>query len=300
MRIVTLLLSLLLLSSCTKSRQAHLLLDWQPNPNHIPLFVGKELGFFRDVGIEFTILKAQEVSSGLHLASLGSVDYVVTYQHSFVKAKQLGLPLVPCGILIESPLEGLLFIQDGTIETPKDLSGKRLGYAVNATRQRMEALLQINQITPQHLYNCHFDLVGMMASGQVDVLFGAYATIEGAQLEQLGWKVGHFPLDTLGFPTFYELIVVAKEPHPRFGEALAQSIAWCQAHPDEALTIYFSLFPEKTETTKRWEERAWEKTRLHLATSQHYDTSLEEELKNALISSTETPSATTHSFCSSP
>ena len=85
------LLLLLLLFSCSKSSdKTTLLLDWLPNPNHIPLYVGKKMGFFSKAGINLEILKSNDNASNMGHLSFRQVDLVVTYMPSFAKAELQG------------------------------------------------------------------------------------------------------------------------------------------------------------------------------------------------------------------
>lgn len=278
-------LLLLVLMSCSTTKKQTLLLDWLPNPNHIPLYVGVEKGLFQKHGIHLEILKAAEVSNGVGYVSLGQVDYALTYMHSFVRAKEEGAPIQMCAKLIDKPLDSLIFVQDGTIETPHDLSGKRLGYAIDSTTDNLDRLLYRHQIYPQELVNCHFDLVGMMLTGRVDAIYGGYYTVEGVQLEEFGLNVGYFPLDALGFPSYYELVVMAKQgkDESAFQSALEEAIAYTLDHPEESFTLYASLFPEKSAEVLAWEKKSWEKTLEALPKDQHLDDQVYMNLKNWLL-----------------
>lgn len=282
-----LLLSLcLLFFGCTKSNETRLLLDWLPNPNHIPLYVGKELGLFEKEGIHLTILKSSDNASNLGHLSFDQVDLVVTYMPSFAKAEIQGNKARIVGKLIGKPLDGVLFHQDGTIHCPKDLSGKVFGYAYDSTSSNLKYLLKINDIHPEKTLHCSFDLVGMMLTRQVDAVYGAYYTIEGEHLADKGLPVGFFTLEELGYPTYYELIIAANQEHPRFAKALQLSIDYCKSNPEKAFEIYKQLFPEKSTETLYWEKKAWDKTVPLLAEDQVIDEQLYSKLKDWFLAHT--------------
>lgn len=283
-----LLLALIFLTSCDKcpeDKKLSLVLDWLPNPNHIPLYVGQERGFFAQEGVDLQIVKATDVVNGVLYTLSGRSDMAITYMQTAILAQEKGLPFQIVGKLIDSTLNGLIFVQDGTIKEPKDLSGKRFGYSVDGMSDRLPEILKANHIEPASQHNCHFDLSGMLLSGQVDVLYGAYWNIEMVQLEHKGLSVGHFTLQELGVPNYHELIIVAKEGRDftPFQRALQKSINYCKAHPEEALALYFSAQPDKGEETRAWERRAFDVTRPLLPECQAVDETLWSAYKNWLF-----------------
>lgn len=250
-------LFLIFLCGCTSKsdHEIKLLLDWLPNPNHIPLYVGKKLGIFEQHGIELTILKSNDNNSGLGHLAFGQIDLVVTYMPSFVKAEINGAKGIYVAKLIDTPLDGLLFYQDGTIKTPQDLNGKVFGYSYDGTN--LKYLLKENEIQPKQVLHCSFDLVGMLLTKQVDAVYGAYHTIEGAQLKKHGFPLGVFTMEELGFPSYSELIIVGNRNNANFAQALQESIDFCREDPEAAFEIYTTLFPEKSNETLGWEKSAW-------------------------------------------
>jgi NitT/TauT family transport system substrate-binding protein len=281
------LLMILLTGCCKDNRRVSLVLDWLPNPNHIPIFVGQQKGFFADEGVDLEILKAPDVVNGVLYTLSGQCDLAVTYMQTAIFAKEQGLDFDIVGKLIDRTLNGLIFVQDGTIKEPKDLSGKRLGYSVDGASDRLADILKNNQIEPLSQHNCHFDLTGMMMADQVDVLYGAYWNIESVQLKQKGLACGHFTLEELGVPNYHELIVVAKEGknHANFQRALQKSIDFCKEHPKEAFELYFATQRDKGQETMEWEKEAWEMTRPVLPTNQDVDMAVWDEYKNWLLCS---------------
>ena len=50
------------------------MLDWFPNVDHLPIYVAREKGYFREAGIEVKILSPSDTSDALKLAVAGQVD----------------------------------------------------------------------------------------------------------------------------------------------------------------------------------------------------------------------------------
>jgi len=274
----------LLVTGCQKTeesgKQTRLLLDWLPNPNHIPLYVGQDKGFFAESGIDLLITKLQDPSDSIPLVTSGQADLALFYMPDTIRAIQRGADVEVVGVLFKKPLNGFIFREGEGIKNPKDLNGKSLGYCLDGSGTTvLDYILEKNQITPNDKKNVSFDLVGTLGTKQVDVIYGAYWNIECEHLRALGVNTQYFDLIQMGYPNYYELVVLAKEKSPQthleavssFKKALQKSIDYSAAHPEEAFEIYLKANPDKSLNTANWERQAWYKTYPHLASDQEMD-----------------------------
>jgi NitT/TauT family transport system substrate-binding protein len=266
-----LLLLLCSLSACGTSDKetTRLVLDWLPNPNHVPIYVGLNKGFFKDEGIDLEIKKIQDPADPIPLVSTGQADLAITYSSYVMRAQKKGASLLPIAILIEEPLNALIYRKDRGVKRIQDLSGKKIGYSSDGSEARLlKTLLELNGIESASLRNLQFDLVGSLAMGRVDGIYGGYWTIECEQLAFLGIETGYFTMSDLGVPSCYELVIIAskgtKSADPSFvkafQKALQRSIDYSRENPAEALNLYFAANPDKSSATREWESRTWEKT----------------------------------------
>src|SRR3990170_4086701 len=99
------------------------LLDWFVNPDHAPLVVAKEGGFFDRAGLDVTLVAPADPSAPPRLVAAGQADIAVTYQPDLMLNIQEGLELTRIGTLIETPLNCLIVLADGPIKTLADLKG---------------------------------------------------------------------------------------------------------------------------------------------------------------------------------
>lgn len=267
----------LLLAGCQSGEtgKTRIVLDWLPNPNHVPLYVGISKGFFKDAGIDLEIKKIQDPSDPIPLLISGQTDLAVSYSSYVMRAQHHGAEIVPVGILIEQPLNAIIYRRDSGIRLIEDLNGKVLGYSLDGSETRLlNSVLKANIVIPKDLKNLQFDLVGSLAVGRVDAFYGGYWNIETEQLNMLGVETGYFTVSELGIPDIYELIVIARvgEVLPEgFIEALQKSMEFCQSHPEEAFALYLEAHPDKSLATQEWERRAWLRTLEALPLSQDID-----------------------------
>jgi len=261
-----------------KAQQVRLILDWAPNPNHIPLYVGVHEGFFVQQGIDLNITKLQERSHATTFLLLGQCELALGYMPHTIRAHSLGAEVVPIGILIDKPLNAFIFREGEGIQTIEDLNDKKWGYCTGSgtSTHILDALLQDLHLSPSQKLNVNVDLVSALGRKQVDVIYGAYWNIETEHLRSQGIPTGYFKLSDLEFPDYYELIVLAKggslyaqeEFSLRFQRALQRSIDYAMNNPHEAFEIYCKFQPDKSQQTLNWEEKAWKLTLPILAKGQ--------------------------------
>ncbi len=288
-KMIPLLLVVLGCSSCTsqeKARDVRLMLDWLPNPNHIPLYVGIEKGFFAEEGISLTLQKMYDGGDGFSYLLGTSADLLINHLPGTLKACERGAPLKMVGLLIKEPLCGLIYRDEPGISAPSDLSGRRFGYCIgNPELTFLDYLLGQGNISPSEKKNVSVDLVAAMGTQSVDFIYGAFWNIEPAQLESLGIKTKTFKIQELGIPTYYEMIILAHEetPYARknfalpFQRALQKSLDFCRNHPEEAFDCYARANPDRSSKTISWQQEAWKLTLPLLAIDQSIDETLIEE-----------------------
>ncbi len=268
-------------SSDSKSKEIRLLLDWLPNPNHVPVYVGMEKGFFANEGIALHVLILQDPSDSIPYLTSGRADLSLYFMPDYIRTQMLGINLQLVGVLFKEPLNCFIYRNDAGIKNPEDLNGKVIGYCVDGNNTLvLQKLLKNRNITPKEMRNVSFDLVSSLGTNQVDAIYGAYWNIEGEHLRSLGIETSHFDLaSSFGQPSYYELVVVAKGDSPKmtpqfiqaFQRALQKSIDFSVQYPEEAFQLYAKANPDKSEKTLAWEYNAWKVTYPILARNQEID-----------------------------
>jgi len=254
-----------------KTQNVRLLLDWLPNSNHVPLYLGIEKKIFAKHYLNLEIIEIGDPSDTIPYITSEKVDLALFYMPDVIKANRKGADLHIHGVLMAQPLNSFIFRADKAIHTPKDLSGLVIGYSIaGGDPLTLIRLLKENQIHPKELRNVNFDLVTLLGTDQVDVIYGAFWNIESEHLRSLGIHTRHFDVSELGHPPYSELVFVGKKNafQERFQSALQESIAYCKAHPEEAFALYANCHNDKSAKTLQWEKEAWLKTLPLLADEQ--------------------------------
>jgi len=289
------LLIMLLLPGChgyqKHSNEVRLTLDWLPNPNHLPLYVGIEKGFFQDENIKLSILKVRDPADGLPLVATGQVDLTVNYMPQTLRTASRGADVVVVATLVRIPLNCLICRRDSSILTPSDFQGKTIGYSASGVEKAfLDGMMHSQGITLKEKRNVCYDLVTALATRQVDAIYGGYWNIEVPQLQALGVDVNVFKLEDFGVSSYPELIIVGNKQAlrnrsyfaDRFRRALQKAIDYCCAFPDEAFEVYVKANSNKSAKTLLWEHQAAALTFQTFAREQKVDLDQVQVLKNWL------------------
>lgn len=260
-----------------------LVLDWLPNPNHIPLYVGIEKGFFEKEGVSFSIRKMHENGGGIAYLTSHQADLLISHLPSTLRAASRGAKLKIVGTLIKEPLNALIYRKDGNISSIHHLNNSRLGYCIGGSDTAfLDFILQKAEVEPKEKRNVSVDLISAMGTKSVDMIYGGFWNIEPFQLRSLGIETGFCKLEEFNIPPYYEMIILANADTPfadsafvsRFKRAIQKSIDYCKAYPEDAFSIYLRSHPDKRDKTLAWEKEAWKCTSLLLADDQVIDPDL--------------------------
>ena len=237
------------------------MLDFLPNPNHIPLYAAQVQGFFSEEGIEVEIMPPADPSDPAKLAAARVVDLALTPQMNYLIAKAAGLSLISVGALIDGALGGLLSLADFGIEELSDLRGRKVGYSLAPLEPVLwRTMLSTVGVKPGEfeLVNVGMSTVPALLSGKVDAI-GAFRNFELIKVELLGKKAVFFPQEDYGVPNTYEILIVANpellQERARevrgFLTALARGIAFTLERPEAAFGAFLSLYPDRDDELHR-------------------------------------------------
>ena len=240
-----------------------LLLDWFINPDHGPIIVAEEKGFFADQNLEVEIVAPADPADPPKLVAAGKADLAVSYQPSQHLQVAEGLPLMRVGTLVATPLNCLLVLEDGPIKTISDLKGKKVGFSVAGVEEALlTAILGRHDLgmSDIELVNVNWSLSPSLMSGQVSAVIGAYRNFELNQMEIEGIAGRCFYVEEEGVPTYDELIYVANKDTMdidlirRFLRATELATQYIVNHPDESWNVFkgYSVELDDALNAKAW------------------------------------------------
>ena len=103
------------------SEKVTVLLDWFINPDHAPLFVAYEKGFFKERNLDVAFIAPSNPNDPPKLVAAKKADIAVSYQHQHHLQVDQGLPLVRFATLVATPLNSLVVMADSKIKRLGDL-----------------------------------------------------------------------------------------------------------------------------------------------------------------------------------
>ena len=247
------------------------MLDWFVNPDHAPLVVARERGWFDEAGLEVELVAPADPNDPPKLVAAGRADIAVSYQPQLHLQVHAGLPLVRIGTLVATPLNSLLVLEDGPIDEIADLEGRRVGYSVGGFEDALlGAMLRPHGLglDDVELINVNFSLSPSLISGQVDAVIGPFRNFELNQMDIVGEPGRAFYPEEEGVPAYDELIYVAHRDRlddpalRRFVDVTERAAHWLLNHPEEGWEIFKGYDPELDDELNR---RAWADTLPRLA-----------------------------------
>ncbi len=230
-----------------------IMLDWFVNPNHAPIVLAQELGYFAEAGLEVDIATPSDPNAPPRMAAAGRVDLAISYQPQLHLSRHDDLPLRRVGTLIATPLTCLAVLADGPIQSFADLHGSKVGFAVAGVQEVMlEAMLAHHGLAPDDVerINIGWSISPALMSAQVEGVIGAFRNFELNQLQLEGTEGRCFYPEAEGVPSYDELIYVANpdtmnaDAIARFLDATAQATNFILNQPEHAWQIFSSTASE--------------------------------------------------------
>jgi putative hydroxymethylpyrimidine transport system substrate-binding protein len=259
-------LALLAAPLSAKAEKLTVMLDWFINPDHGPLVVALEKGFFAEAGLEVELIEPADPNDPPKLVAAGKAPLAVSYQPQLHIQAAAGLPLTRIGTLVATPLNTLLVLDDSPVRKIADLKGRKVGFSVGGFEDAVlkamlgPAGLDLKDIT---LINVNFSLSPSLLSRQVDAVIGAYRNFELNQLAIEGHKGRAFYVEEHGVPPYDELIIVANSARlgdrrlKPFLKAVERGVQFLVNHPEEAWRLFAG---HKKGLDDELNRRAWRDT----------------------------------------
>ena len=243
-----------------------LIVDWFLNPDHAPIVVAQEKGYFADAGLDVTIREPADPNNPPKLVAAGKADLAVSYQPQLHLHADAGLPLQRIGTLVATPLNTVLALDGGPVQEIADLKGRKVGFSVGGFEEVvLGTLLESAGLSREdvELVNVNFSLSPALLSQRVAAVVGAYRNFELNQLEIEGAKGRAFYPEEHGVPAYDELIFVAHEDRTddpalrAFIDAVARGVQYLVNHPAESYDLFVGAHPDLDDELNR---KAWTDT----------------------------------------
>lgn len=240
------------------------LLNWQPAPYHIPIYLAQTKGYFKEENLDMAILEPTNPSDVTELIGSGKVDMGLKAMIHTLAAKARGFPVTSVGSLLDEPFTGLLYLEGrGITDDFQSLKGKRVGYVGEFGKIQLDELTKHYGMSPEDYtaVRCGMNVAKYIIDGKVDAGIGIEC-MQQVQLEEYCKQRGRPASDAkmlridklacLGCCCFCTILYICndeflkKNPEKvkRFLKAIKKATDYVLAKPEEAWNEYIDFKPE--------------------------------------------------------
>jgi putative hydroxymethylpyrimidine transport system substrate-binding protein len=205
--------------------KVYMALDWFPWSEHVGFFIAKEKGYFADEGLDVELRVAPDPATIIQTIASGRDDFSINPKYDLLVARDQGVPVVSIMALYQHPVSAVMSLEDSSIETPKDLAGKKIGWTgVPQHEKMMDTILQKQGLSLKdvEMINVGFDLVPALIGKKVDAIAMGYWVWESIMSEKQGFPVNIMKINEYGIPDHYELVVITNEDKIKNNPELVQ------------------------------------------------------------------------------
>ena len=230
-------------------------LEWFKNPDHLPLMIGIEKGWFAEENLEVELIEPERHFDAIQEIKAGRMDTAITEPIHLVEDRANGDPVIGYARFLHTN-GGVMYLKGKGIERPKDLIGKRIQYpgapglgglAIVKTMVECDGgTCTYDDFIPVNNSFYHTDALKENKADAATLIFRNFELIEA---KHKGLDVDFFALKDWGVPDFCQLIFITtpemlnerKALFRSFLKVIRKAIDYIYALPGEAKQIYLSF-----------------------------------------------------------
>jgi len=218
-----------------KPRLIEITIDGYPTADYAGLFLANERGYFEDAGLEVSIHTPIIPKRPVPYVLEGAVELGVSHAPEVILARKRGAPIVAVGALLPHPTLSIIWLENSGIRGVGDLKGKTIGTeGVPYQKRLLEAILAKANLSLEDVkvLRVGYSLTSALEKGRVDAIIGGSWNVEGVKLQAEGPKPAVVPVADLGFPSYDELVLVARQDRlPKTGAKVHDFMkAWARGN----------------------------------------------------------------------
>lgn len=199
-------------------KKLRIALDWTANTNHTGFYVAQQEGFYKELGLEVTILTPDQDNYEITPAKkveLGQADFALCPFESVIsyRTKQNPFDAVALATIFKEDISAIAVLASSEIKAPKDLEGKI--YASYKARYEDEIVSQMirndgGNGNIEIAYPKKLGIWDTILEGQADATW-IFSNWEGIQAKNEGVHLRLFKMSDYNIPYGYSPIIMASE-----------------------------------------------------------------------------------------
>jgi len=108
-------------------------LDWYPQPEHGGFLAAKLLGYYKEEGLDVTLLPLAQYGSVPQMVATGKADFGLNSSVQILEWDSRGLPLVAVAATMQHDPQAIMVHKDSAVHDFKDLEGHTVAATTGAT-----------------------------------------------------------------------------------------------------------------------------------------------------------------------
>lgn len=236
-----------------------MVLDWTPNTNHTGLYIAREKGYFKDVGLDVSIVQPPDAGA-TDLVASGGAQFGIDFQDSLAAAfsSDNPLPVTAVAAVLQHNTSGLISLEKSGIDSPKKLEGHSYAtWDLPIEQKTLEYVLgkdggNFNKV---NLISVYVEDIVASLNADIDCVWIYYGW-DGIKCEQAGLDTNYLPFCEMDetFDYYSPVIIgnndyLAKNPDTAkvFLSAVRKGYEYAAKNPKEAAKILCNSVPELDE-----------------------------------------------------
>jgi len=247
-------MAMLLTLPAVAQEKMQLQLNWFQLADHAPVYLAIKKGYFKEEGIELTVLRGSGSADSAKKIDLGQADVGISDAPTVLTAISKGANLKMVAVVYDKAGNNVFFRKSAAIKTPKDLVGKKIAVPpADSHRVLWPAFAAINGIDPNSVTLVNIKPEGkqaIVAGGEVDGAFDLYTSyaiwekvLGKGEVGNLLWA--NFGLPIYGHTYFVNNDLIKKNPKliEKFLRATHKGWRDTKANPAAAIDAMVEMVP---------------------------------------------------------
>ncbi|GAC1357070.1 MAG: ABC transporter substrate-binding protein [Ktedonobacteraceae bacterium] len=238
-----------------KLTKMSLALDWTPNTNHTGIYVALKNGWYRDQGIDLTLLPYSSNVTPDVLVSSGKADVGISSTESIVADAAVNQPVVSIAAIMQHNTSALVTLKSSGITRPGQLDGKIYGGFGAPYEDAVVGEIIKHDGGQGKFKNVTLDVDAMQAlqSKRIDFAW-VFEGWEVIQAQRQGTQLNVFPITDYGVADYYTPNIISSPTEikqkpdllRRFMAATTKGYEYARTHVQESAQDLISKAPKGT------------------------------------------------------
>lgn len=236
-----------------------MVLDWTPNTNHTGIYVAQEKGYFKEAGLEVSVIQPPD-NGATDLVASGGAEFGIDFQDTLAAAfsSDSPLPVTAVAAILQHNTSGLISLKKKGIDSP----GKLAGHSYATWDSPIEQAVLKNVVEKD---GGDFSKVKLISTYVEDIVAALHADIDsvwiyygwdGVKCDMEGLSTNFLPFADMN-PTFdyYSPVIIGNNAYMKknpdvtkaFLSAVKKGYEFAAENPSDAADILLKAAPELDE-----------------------------------------------------